>query len=121
MFGIIALGIASRLIHTGWLVFDKYAGDALYAAMAYVILGLVKRRPVKTKAITSMIGMTALECFQLTEIPTQLYLSGNVLLKGIAILLGLQFAWSDLMAYGVGIICIAATDVLLEHKQDSVS
>ena len=33
---IIAAGILSRVIHTGWIVFDKYLGDALYAAMVYV-------------------------------------------------------------------------------------
>jgi len=32
---IIALGILSRLIHTGFVVLDKYLGDALYAAMVY--------------------------------------------------------------------------------------
>ena len=30
--GIIAMGILSRVVHTGFAVFDKYLGDALYAA-----------------------------------------------------------------------------------------
>jgi hypothetical protein len=38
--GIIALGILSRVVHTGFSVFDKYLGDALYAAMVYGILRL---------------------------------------------------------------------------------
>ena len=38
--GIIAVGILSRVVHTGLLVFDKYLGDALYAAMVYAILRL---------------------------------------------------------------------------------
>ena len=38
--GIIAVGILSRVVHTGLLVFDKYLGDALYAAMVYTILRL---------------------------------------------------------------------------------
>lgn len=31
--GIVAMGILSRVVHTGLPVFDKYVGDALYAAM----------------------------------------------------------------------------------------
>ena len=40
LIGIIAVGILSRVIHTGLVVFDKYLGDALYAAMAYSLLRL---------------------------------------------------------------------------------
>lgn len=38
--GIVAMGILSRVVHTGLVVFDKYLGDALYAAMLYTILRL---------------------------------------------------------------------------------
>ena len=43
--GIIAMGIISRLVHTGLVVFDKYLGDALYAAMVYSILRVLWRAP----------------------------------------------------------------------------
>src|SRR5438105_3468878 len=39
--GIITVGTLSRVVHTGLVVFDKYLGDALYAAMVYTILRLV--------------------------------------------------------------------------------
>jgi hypothetical protein len=32
LLGIVAAGLASRLIHTGAPLIDKYLGDALYAA-----------------------------------------------------------------------------------------
>ena len=49
---IVATGILSRVIHTGWIVFDKYLGDALYAAMVYLLISLVwHRNATKTGAI----------------------------------------------------------------------
>ena len=72
--GIIALGILSRVIHTGWVVFDKYLGDALYAMMVYGILRL-SSRPLAS-AVCAMVAMTAIELFQLTMIrPTCLRVS----------------------------------------------
>ena len=113
---IIALGIGSRLIHTGWILFDKYLGDALYAAMFYLLIGLIKDVAPKINAIVTLLLMIVIECFQLTLIPAQLYASGNELLKIVAVLLGLQFAWGDLLAYAVGIGVVAAADGFLAHK-----
>jgi len=31
------MGILSRVVHTGFTIFDKYLGDALYAMMVYGI------------------------------------------------------------------------------------
>ena len=114
---IIALGIGSRFIHTGWILFDKYLGDALYAAMFYLLIGLIKDSPAKTKIMGTMVLMTTIECFQLTLIPARLVLSDSLILKGIAVLLGPQFAWGDLLAYAIGIGMIAAVERLLAHKR----
>ena len=40
---IVAAGLLSRVAHTGFRLFDKYLGDALYAAMVYVIFRLTGR------------------------------------------------------------------------------
>src|SRR5438105_3691063 len=37
---IVSAGLLSRLAHTGFRLFDKYLGDALYAAMVYVLFRL---------------------------------------------------------------------------------
>ncbi len=116
---IIALGIGSRLTHTGWILFDKYLGDALYAAMVYVLIGLIHNSAIKTKAIGAMLLMTAIECFQLTSIPLWLYGSGSFLLKAIAVLLGLQFDWADLLAYAVGIGGLAFTETLFTRQHQA--
>ena len=37
---IVSAGLLSRLAHSGFRQFDKYLGDALYAAMVYVLFRL---------------------------------------------------------------------------------
>src|SRR5512140_2404628 len=76
---IIALGILSRTVHTGLVVFDKYLGDALYAAMAYAILRLFWRGAAV--AVYAMAVMTAIELFQLTLIPAQLLTSKHLAVR----------------------------------------
>ena len=106
--GIIAVGILSRLVHTGLVVFDKYLGDALYAAMVYGILRLVSK--AATSAVWAMAVMTAIELFQLTMIPVHMLASEHPIIRICARLLGVEFGFLDLLAYGVGIVCIYLVD-----------
>ena len=105
---IIALGILSRVVHTGLPLFDKYLGDALYAAMVYGILRLWSR-PAPS-AVCAMVVMTAIELFQLTMIPAQMLGSVHWLTRICARLLGVEFSFLDLLAYAVGIACIYLVD-----------
>jgi MFS superfamily sulfate permease-like transporter len=105
---IIAIGILSRTVHTGWVVLDKYLGDALYAAMVYAILRLRWRPPAA--AVSTIVVMTGLELFQLTLIPARLLESEFWLVRICARLLGTQFSFMDLLAYGVGVGCIYFAD-----------
>src|SRR4051794_33983257 len=105
---IIAAGILSRMTHTGWLIFDKYLGDALYAAMVYVILRLIWR--TSGIALVSMAVMTAIELFQLTLIPAHLLTSEHLAVRIGARLMGTQFSFLDLLAYAIGIGCIYLVD-----------
>ncbi|MEP7353167.1 MAG: DUF2809 domain-containing protein [Acidobacteriota bacterium] len=106
--GIIAMGILSRVVHTGWIVFDKYLGDALYAAMVYVILRLCWR--TAAVAVPAMVAMTAIELFQLTEIPLRWLASERLLVRIYARLMGTEFSFMDLLAYAVGIGCMYFAD-----------
>lgn len=109
LLAIIAAGILSRLHQTGFVLIDKYLGDALYAAMFYVLL-----RPFwkpATTAICAMAAMTAIELFQLTMIPAHLLTSEHGLVRIAARLLGTQFSFLDLVAYAVGIGCIYRAEV----------
>jgi hypothetical protein len=59
--GIVAIGILSRVVHTGLVVFDKYLGDALYATMVYTILRLLLRST--SVALPAMFVMAGIELF----------------------------------------------------------
>ena len=119
--GIIAIGILSRVVHTGLVVFDKYLGDALYATMVYGILRLLWR--AATSAVCAMLLMTAIELFQLTMIPARMLTSERSIARICARLMGTEFSFLDLLAYGLGIACIYLVDTLhtLRVKRNPVS
>src|SRR3954451_10704300 len=99
--GIIALGILSRVVHTGLAVFDKYLGDALYATMVYGILRLLSRSTAS--AVCAIVAMAAIELFQLTMIPAHMLASEHLIMRVCARLIGVEFSFLDLLAYAVGI------------------
>jgi hypothetical protein len=108
--GIIAAGILSRVVHTGFVVFDKYLGDALYAAMVYTVLRLFWRAPARL-AVSAMAVMTLIELFQLTMIPARLLANQHVMVRICARLIGTEFSFLDLLTYAVGIVCIYLADL----------
>jgi Protein of unknown function (DUF2809) len=105
---IVAAGLLSRVAHTGVRLLDKYLGDALYAAMVYVLFRLTGR--IARVAVWAAVAMTAIELFQLTRVPAGMLHSGYPAVRVFARLLGTEFSPLDLLAYGVGIGCIAAVD-----------
>jgi len=108
LWAVIAGGLLSRAVRTGWVAFDKYLGDALYAVMVYAILRLAGRvRPV---GLWAVVTMAAIECFQLTGIPAGMVRSDSFAMKIAGRLLGTEFGWLDLLAYAVGIGCVAMVD-----------
>jgi len=116
--GIIAAGLLSRAGHTGFVVIDKYLGDALYAAMVYGILRLYW--VAKAAAAGAAVLMTAIEMFQLTMIPARMFASGNMMTRTCARLLGVQFGLADLGAYAVGIVCIYLVDCSRRKDDEAV-
>ncbi len=102
---VVGLGILSRVVHTGWIVFDKYLGDALYAVMIYLILRVLGWRKA---AVPAMAIMTLIEVFQLTLIPRHLLGSAYWVVRMTARLMGTEFSFLDLAAYGVGIVLAEA-------------
>jgi hypothetical protein len=98
---IIVLGLLSRSVHTGFVLFDKYLGDALYAAMVYAILRLRWSGP--RVPIAAMTIMLAIETFQLTGIPAHMP-------SLIARALGTTFSFTDLAAYAIGIASLYLAD-----------
>jgi hypothetical protein len=105
---IVAAGLLSRTWHTGFRVFDKYLGDALYAAMIYVLLRLTGR--VAHVAWWAAAAMVAIELFQLTGLAAGMLRSEHLAARACARLMGTQFSAIDLLAYAAGIGCVAAVD-----------
>jgi len=105
---IIAIGILSRVVHTGFVVLDKYLGDTLYAAMVYAILRILMWG--KAVAVAAMIIMIGIELFQLTMIPAHMLASEHLIVRICARLIGSEFSFLDLLAYGTGIVCIYFAD-----------
>jgi hypothetical protein len=101
LIGIIALGIFSRMVHTGLGIFDKY--------LVYAILRLRWR----SVALPSMAIMTVIELFQLTMVPARMLASEHVIVRTCARLVGTEFSFLDLLAYGFGIGCIYLLDFSL--------
>jgi hypothetical protein len=108
---VVIAGILSRLFRSNVVLLDKYLGDALYAALLYLLLSLVwPSGSAIRKAIVALILMVCIETFQLTLIPLRLSQSQNTILKILAVVLGTQFSWLDLIAYLVGIAGIYLID-----------
>jgi hypothetical protein len=105
---IICAGLFSRIEHTGLRLFDKYLGDALYAAMVYVLFRLTGR--IVNVTIWAAVTMTAIEFFQLTGVPASMLLSESQTIRICARLLGTEFSVRDLLAYAVGIACLNIAD-----------
>jgi hypothetical protein len=105
---IVAFGLLSRVTRTGSRIFDKYMGDALYAAMVYVLLRLTGR--ITHVLVWSAFAMLALELFQFTGVPAAMFSSDDVILRVGGRLLGTEFGGFDLLAYAVGLGCIVALD-----------
>jgi hypothetical protein len=108
--GIIVIGVLSRIVHSGFVIIDKYLGDALYAAMVYVILRLLWRATAVAVGVSAMITMTFVELFQLTMIPAHMLASDHLISRICARLMGTEFSFLDLLAYAVGIACICLAD-----------
>lgn len=105
------MGTLSRVFHTGFVILDKYLGDALYAAMVYAILRMFWK--TAALAVYAMVVMTAIELFQLTMIPARMLASEHLMVRICARLMGTEFSFLDLLAYGVGIGCIYLFDFWL--------
>ena len=70
---LVAAGLLTRLVPLGPILWDKYLGDAFYAALVCTIMPRIW-------AVALL--MVAIECFQLTEIPAGLLTSDSWALLG---------------------------------------
>jgi hypothetical protein len=114
---IVLAGIASRVFHSGITLIDNDLGEALYAALAYIGLGLAWPRlsPARKVLITGA-AMIAIEAFQLTGVPASFAASENSVLRLLAIVLGTTWSPRDLLGYAAGIAMIALLDYMVNFQ-----
>ncbi len=94
------LGVGSRLLPVGWVVWDKYAGDAAYAVMVFVLVAVPRgKRGVRGTAWLAFAICVAIEAFQATGLPLAWARTWPV----VRYVLGTTFGWFDLVAYAAGI------------------
>jgi hypothetical protein len=119
---IVLAGVASRVLHSGIRLIDHDLGEALYAGLAYVLLGIVwpQLRPAR-KALITTGAMLVIEAFQITGVPARFAASGNTGLKLLAIVLGTTWSWRDLLGYAVGITVVALVDYFYWYRSGNAS
>ena len=107
-----AIGITSRVVWVGSLIWDKYVGDGVYAAVFYLGLSLIwVEGTITAKMVLTAAYVAAIEVFQLTQIPVRLNQSGSFVIRAFAyVVLGSTFSWWDLLAYSIGIAGILVLD-----------
>jgi hypothetical protein len=107
----IALGIASRKVHLGFMLWDKSLGDVLYTVMVYFFVALARPslRPVQLGVIALVISV-AIECFQATGIPAR---SPRI----FQIVLGTYFSWHDMACYVVGAALVTLGHLAMIKRQ----
>lgn len=89
-----ALGLLSRALPLGTIVWDKYLGDVVYAVVFYLSLCLIIGRGfLLPKICVTTLYVTCIELFQLTPIPLQLNQSSDGVVKVFAyVVLGSTFS-----------------------------
>ncbi|GAA3694183.1 hypothetical protein GCM10022377_03510 [Zhihengliuella alba] len=106
--GLVPLGLASRFLLDGWL--GDAAGGALYAALVYLLVALVRpdQRALPIAALAWGL-CCAVELLQLTALPRELAAS----FPPAALVLGSTFVATDPIAYAAGAALAAFADRLL--------
>jgi hypothetical protein len=108
---IVLAGLTVRAASDG--EFGKYAGDALYTVLVYVLIVLVWPRVSPVRAAAGALAFSwAVEFAQLTPIPAALSEVSVV----ARLVLGSTFGAVDLVAYAAGAVLAGAAHALLRRR-----
>ena len=115
----LVIGVLSRSVITGFVLFDKYLGDVLYTVAIFWVLRVVwLTQPIRRTAALSFGLSVLVEIFQLTGIPLVMRESASVALRVLSIALGTEFSGWDVLAYGVGALgCHLAAHIIRANAE----
>lgn len=113
---VVALGLASRRYRPALPPFvGAYAGDALWAAMVFLLAAAAWNRARTTVlAAGALLFAFGIEAGQLYHAP---WIDAVRATRAGALVLGHDFVWSDLLCYAVGVVLAAASDLLLRARR----
>ena len=114
MAAVLLAALASReLFPRSNRILGDLLADALYSTFFYLLLSaLWLRGHSLVKALIIVLFCAAIEFLQLTDIPRQLSSQSKIL----ALLLGWDFSWADLVAYVVGAGVPGLIELRLSHR-----
>ena len=99
---VITLGLASRKFSMFLPAFvGEYAGDTLYALMAYFIFGWLKPKYSISKNWLASFGFSYL--IEISQLYHSQWLDSIRQIKLGGLILGYGFLWSDIICYTVGV------------------
>lgn len=109
---VIAMGLASRKFPTLLpAALGKYPGDALWAAMIFLLLALLSPRARSSHlAPLAFIVCCLVEFSQLYQADWLNHIRSTTLGH---LVLGAGFSWTDIVAYAVGVAIVALVDTLI--------
>jgi hypothetical protein len=110
--GTIVVGLATRRYPDAFPGFvSRFGGDALWAAMVFVLLASWRRMAATHRLALGALAIAwAVELSQLYKAP---WIDAVRATRGGALVLGQGFLWSDLVSYAVGVALMAALDAAL--------
>jgi hypothetical protein len=115
LFAVVALGLASRRYPLFPSALGKYPGDALWALMVFLILGVAA-----PAASTRTLALAALGVSCLDEL-SQLYRAPWIdAVRSTTIghlVLGSAFSWTDILSYSIGILVGAAGEGMVTLRR----
>jgi hypothetical protein len=111
----IVVGVASRQGGGRWpRVIGEDLGDGLWGMMFYLLVVLVRPRASRVAAAVVALALaTGTEVLKLYHAPWIDALRGRPV---TGFLLGHEFAWRNVVAYGVGVAVAVAMDGLLRRR-----
>jgi hypothetical protein len=113
---VVALAVAFtiRAIDDG--AAEQYSGTALYASLVWTCVVFVRPRVGALTAGVIAVGFCwAMEFFQLTGVPATLSAQSRL----ARLVFGVQFDWTDIAWYPVGVIPLVAAHLVLRSRQRS--
>jgi hypothetical protein len=111
MFIVIALGLSSRAYPHLWPHFwANYAGDTLWALMAFLLIGFMF--PFLSTLKVAAIALLFSLFIELSQLYQATWINELRQYRIIALVIGRGFLWSDLVCYSMGVAMGAMGEML---------